>query len=117
MKPINDAHVARSDLAVVEIAADDDTVFAVQHLLAARCAIAPADRTTREPGEPGVRLRCSECPPEWLARPSLSRNAQARRRAARSGASPVRVTTRRTLQPHSQHTSRTPRIHTSWGDP
>ncbi|MFF9819070.1 DUF6207 family protein [Streptomyces sp. NPDC014006] len=27
-------------------------------MLAARCAIAPADRTTREPGEPGVRLRC-----------------------------------------------------------
>ncbi|MEU1938180.1 DUF6207 family protein [Streptomyces coeruleorubidus] len=27
-------------------------------MLAARCAIAPADRTTREPGEPCVRLRC-----------------------------------------------------------
>ncbi|WP_331722790.1 DUF6207 family protein (plasmid) [Streptomyces canus] len=25
---------------------------------AKRCAIALADRTTREPGEPGVRLRC-----------------------------------------------------------
>ncbi|MET9524478.1 DUF6207 family protein [Streptomyces coeruleorubidus] len=25
---------------------------------AARCAIAPADRTTRDPGEPCVRLRC-----------------------------------------------------------
>jgi hypothetical protein len=45
-------------LAVVEVAAaDDETAFAVQELLAARCAIAPADRT-REPGEPGVRLRC-----------------------------------------------------------
>ncbi|WSQ15078.1 DUF6207 family protein [Streptomyces sp. NBC_01231] len=31
--------------------------FAVQELLAARCAIAPAERTTREPGEPGARLR------------------------------------------------------------
>ncbi|GHA70311.1 hypothetical protein GCM10010372_81940 [Streptomyces tauricus] len=59
MKPINDAHVARPGLAVVEIAAADDaTAFAVQRLLAAHCAIAPADRTTREPGEPGVRLRC-----------------------------------------------------------
>lgn len=59
MKPINDAHVARPGLAVVEIAAaDDDTAFALQNLLAAHCAIAPADRTTREPGEPGVRLRC-----------------------------------------------------------
>ncbi|WP_329438126.1 DUF6207 family protein [Streptomyces canus] len=33
-------------------------VFAVQDLLAANYAIAPGDRTTREPGEPGVRLRC-----------------------------------------------------------
>nr|WP_313675810.1 DUF6207 family protein [Streptomyces paradoxus] len=30
----------------------------VQDLLAAQCAIAPGDRMTREPGEPGVRLRC-----------------------------------------------------------
>ncbi|GHD08483.1 hypothetical protein GCM10010313_28830 [Streptomyces violarus] len=35
----------------------DGTALAVQELLAARCAIALADRTTREPGEPGVRLR------------------------------------------------------------
>ncbi|MFJ8719655.1 DUF6207 family protein [Streptomyces violaceus] len=59
MKPINEAHVAEPGLAVVEVAAaDDKTAFAVQELLAARYAIAPADRTTREPGEPGVRLRC-----------------------------------------------------------
>ncbi|MCX5055068.1 DUF6207 family protein [Streptomyces sp. NBC_00474] len=59
MRQINDAHVAEPGLAVVEIAAaDDGTAFAVQQLLAARCAIAPADRTVREPGEPGVRLRC-----------------------------------------------------------
>ncbi|MEU3341986.1 DUF6207 family protein [Streptomyces sp. NPDC002144] len=46
-------------MAVVEIAAADDaTAFAVQEMLAVRCAIAPADRTVREPGEPGVRLRC-----------------------------------------------------------
>ncbi|WSQ06355.1 DUF6207 family protein [Streptomyces sp. NBC_01231] len=58
MKQINDAHVAVPGLAVVEVAAaDDETAFAVQELLAARCAIAPAERTTREPGEPGVRLR------------------------------------------------------------
>nr|WP_306959397.1 DUF6207 family protein [Streptomyces afghaniensis] len=51
--------MAAPDLAVVEIAAaDDETALAVQELLAARCAIAPADRTTRDPGEPGVRLRC-----------------------------------------------------------
>ncbi|MFH8902800.1 DUF6207 family protein [Streptomyces coeruleorubidus] len=59
MKPITDAHVAEPGMAVVEVAAaDDETAFAVQELLAARCAIAPADRTTGEPGMPGVRLRC-----------------------------------------------------------
>ncbi|MGW2050831.1 DUF6207 family protein [Streptomyces sp. NPDC001858] len=58
MKQINDAHVALPGLAVVEVAAADDaTAFAIQELLAGRCAVAPADRTTREPGEPGVRLR------------------------------------------------------------
>ncbi|MEU6184192.1 DUF6207 family protein [Streptomyces coeruleorubidus] len=58
MREITDAHVAEPGLAVVEVAAaDDETALAVQELLAARCAIAPADRTTREPGEPGVRLR------------------------------------------------------------
>ncbi|MEU7560258.1 DUF6207 family protein [Streptomyces eurythermus] len=58
MRQINEAHVAVPGLAVVEVAAaDDETAFAVQELLAARYAIAPADRTIREPGEPGVRLR------------------------------------------------------------
>ncbi|MFI8169873.1 DUF6207 family protein [Streptomyces sp. NPDC085931] len=59
MRQINESHVAVPGLAVVEVtAADDDTAFAVQELLAARWAIAPADHTTRAPGEPGVRLRC-----------------------------------------------------------
>ncbi|WP_326658677.1 DUF6207 family protein [Streptomyces canus] len=59
MREIMDAHVAEPGLAVVEVAAaDDETALAVQELLATRCAIAAADRTTREPGEPGVRLRC-----------------------------------------------------------
>ncbi|MEV6057145.1 DUF6207 family protein [Streptomyces sp. NPDC052107] len=58
MRPINDAHVAVPGLAVVEVpAADDETAFAVQELLAARCAIAPTDRSIREPDVPGVRLR------------------------------------------------------------
>jgi hypothetical protein len=58
MKPIHDAHVEQPGLAVVEVAAADDaTAFTIQELLAAHCAIAPADRTVREPGEPGVRLR------------------------------------------------------------
>ncbi|MER7576702.1 DUF6207 family protein [Streptomyces sp. NPDC126514] len=59
MRQINDAHVARPGLAVVEVAAaDNETAFEVQESLATRWGIAPTDRTTREPGEPGVRLRC-----------------------------------------------------------
>ncbi|MGW2299193.1 DUF6207 family protein [Streptomyces violaceorubidus] len=58
MRSISEAHVARAGLAVVEVAAlDDATAFAVQELLAAQCAIAAAERTVHEPGEPGVRLR------------------------------------------------------------
>ncbi|MFD9466190.1 DUF6207 family protein [Streptomyces sp. NPDC060027] len=41
MRQINDAHVALPGLAVVEVAAaDDETAFAVQDLIAARCAAA-----------------------------------------------------------------------------
>lgn len=59
MGPINETHVEQPGLAVVEIAAcDDQTAFAVQELLAGRWATATADRTTRDPGQPGVRLRC-----------------------------------------------------------
>ncbi|MDQ1051579.1 hypothetical protein QFZ76_009815 [Streptomyces sp. V4I2] len=51
--------MAVPELAVVDVAAADDaSTFAVQELLAARWATAPADRTTREAGEPGVRRRC-----------------------------------------------------------
>ncbi|GAA4340071.1 DUF6207 family protein [Streptomyces venetus] len=58
MKPINEAHVAQPGLAVIDVAtADDQTAFAIQEALARRWATAPADRTTRVPGEPGVRLR------------------------------------------------------------
>ncbi|MEU0947184.1 DUF6207 family protein [Streptomyces canus] len=45
--------MAEPGLAVVEVAAaNDETAFAIQELLAAQHAIAPADRTTREPGKP-----------------------------------------------------------------
>ncbi|MFJ8143369.1 DUF6207 family protein [Streptomyces sp. NPDC096013] len=51
MKQTDDAHVAFPGLAVVEVAtADDETAFTVQELLAAQCAVAPADRT-----DPGAR--------------------------------------------------------------
>ncbi|MGW5609361.1 DUF6207 family protein [Streptomyces sp. NPDC003753] len=59
MKPITDAHIAEPGLIVVDVAAaDEETVFAFQEALAGRWATAPADRATRIPGEPGVRLRC-----------------------------------------------------------
>ncbi|MEV4339009.1 DUF6207 family protein [Streptomyces sp. NPDC049590] len=59
MKPIRDEHVAEPGLVVVDVAAADDaTAFALQEALAERWATATDDRTTRTPGEPGVRLRC-----------------------------------------------------------
>lgn len=59
MGPIYEVHVAEPGLTVVEVAAaDEETAFAIQQVLVGRWATAPADRTTREPGELGVRLRC-----------------------------------------------------------
>ncbi|WP_371664753.1 DUF6207 family protein [Streptomyces sp. NBC_00280] len=59
MGPTNEVHVGRPATAVVEIAAcDDQTAFAVQKLLAARWATSTATHTTRDPGQPGVRLLC-----------------------------------------------------------
>ncbi|MFD3621062.1 DUF6207 family protein [Streptomyces sp. NPDC058676] len=46
-------------LLVVDVsAADDTTALAFQQLLADRWAAAAATSTTRDAGEPGVRLRC-----------------------------------------------------------
>ncbi|UUU19255.1 DUF6207 family protein [Streptomyces sp. DSM 40750] len=59
MGPINEAHAEQPGLAVVKIAeCDEQTALAVQELLVARWATARADRTPRDPGQPGVRLRC-----------------------------------------------------------
>ncbi|MDT0468893.1 DUF6207 family protein [Streptomyces sp. DSM 41699] len=59
MRPMRDEHVAEPGLVVVDVAAaDDDSIFAFQQALAGRWATATDDRTTRTPGEPGVRLRC-----------------------------------------------------------
>ncbi|MGW5248544.1 DUF6207 family protein [Streptomyces gibsoniae] len=56
---MRDEHVAEPGLVVVDVAAaDDDSIFAFQQALAGRWATATDDRTTRTPGEPGVRLRC-----------------------------------------------------------
>ncbi|MFJ9153415.1 DUF6207 family protein [Streptomyces sp. NPDC102270] len=59
MDPINEAHVSEPGLLVVDVAAADDaTALAFQQLLADRWPAATAERTTRDAGEPGVRLRC-----------------------------------------------------------
>jgi len=58
MEPINALHVAEPGLLVVEVAAaDDGTALAFQDAVAARWAAATTDRTTHQPGQPGVRLR------------------------------------------------------------
>ncbi|WP_327347386.1 DUF6207 family protein [Streptomyces europaeiscabiei] len=55
MEPLQDVHVARPGLVVVDIAAADDaTALAVQAVLAGRWATATADRTTRDPGQSGA---------------------------------------------------------------
>ncbi|MFJ4648202.1 DUF6207 family protein [Streptomyces bobili] len=59
MNPINETHVSRPGLLVVDVAAADDaTALAFQQLLGDRWATATAEHTTRDAGEPGVRLRC-----------------------------------------------------------
>jgi hypothetical protein len=58
MESINALHVAEPGLLVVEVAAaDDGTALAFQDAVAARWATATTDRTTHQPGQPGVRLR------------------------------------------------------------
>ncbi|MGZ0200601.1 DUF6207 family protein [Streptomyces sp. RM1] len=59
MEPFSEVHVSEPGLIVVDVAAgDDETALAFQEAVAAQWATAVADRTTREPGRPGVRLRC-----------------------------------------------------------
>jgi hypothetical protein len=57
--PINVTHVSEPGRAVVDVgAADTETALTFQQLLADRWATAPAQRPTRNAGEPGLRLRC-----------------------------------------------------------
>ncbi|MFI5800727.1 DUF6207 family protein [Streptomyces sp. NPDC051677] len=59
MDPINEVHVSRPGLVVVDVAtADDATALAFQRLLADRWATSTAERATHDVGQPGVRLRC-----------------------------------------------------------
>ncbi|RIH60575.1 hypothetical protein D3C59_17910 [Streptomyces sp. SHP22-7] len=59
MEAINEVHLSEPGLIVVDIAAaDDETAFAFHTELATRWATTSVERTTHEPGQPGVRLRC-----------------------------------------------------------
>ncbi|MFH8993088.1 DUF6207 family protein [Streptomyces sp. NPDC017940] len=59
MNRINEVHVSRPGLVVVDVAAAADaTALAFQQMLADRCATAAAERTTHDVDQPGVRLRC-----------------------------------------------------------
>ncbi|MGW3150957.1 DUF6207 family protein [Streptomyces sp. NPDC001177] len=52
-------HVTQPGLVVVDVAAADDaTALELQQALADRWAAVTAEGTTRQPGQPGVRLRC-----------------------------------------------------------
>ncbi|MEU9397605.1 DUF6207 family protein [Streptomyces sp. NPDC048324] len=58
MEPIQQAHLAEPGLLVIDVAgADDATVMAFQDAIAQMWAMATAERTTRDPGQPGVRIR------------------------------------------------------------
>ncbi|MDL5198624.1 DUF6207 family protein [Streptomyces sp. ALI-76-A] len=76
MGPIHETHVSEPGLLVVDVAAAEDaTALAFQQLLAHQWATVTAEQTTRDAGQPGVRLRCSlTCAgssprPPWSARP------------------------------------------------
>ncbi|MER7967139.1 DUF6207 family protein [Streptomyces ardesiacus] len=59
MEVTNDVHVSEQGLVVVDVAAaDDETAFAFHTELAARWATTGVERTTRDAGQPVVRLRC-----------------------------------------------------------
>lgn len=59
VEAINEVHVSQPGLVVVDIAAADDrTAFTVQAALASMWATTAVERTPRDVGQPGVRLRC-----------------------------------------------------------
>ena len=67
VEAINEVHVSEPGLVVVDVAAaDDQTAFAFQAALASMWTATAVERTTRDVGQPGVRLRCyldmRQCP-------------------------------------------------------
>ncbi|MGV9351685.1 DUF6207 family protein [Streptomyces spiralis] len=71
VEPIQETHVAELGLLVIDVAgADDETVFAFQNAVAQRWATATSECTTRDPGQPGVRLRLYADLRQALPRPA-----------------------------------------------
>ncbi|WP_225823975.1 DUF6207 family protein [Streptomyces naphthomycinicus] len=59
MEAMHGEYVSVPGLVMVDIAAaDDQTAFAFHAALAAMWATTAVERTTRDSGHPGVRLRC-----------------------------------------------------------
>jgi Family of unknown function (DUF6207) len=56
--PIRETHLSEPGLLVIDVAGfDDATVFAFQNAIARTWGASTAERTTRDAGQPGVRLR------------------------------------------------------------
>ncbi|MFJ9589687.1 DUF6207 family protein [Streptomyces acidicola] len=56
--PIREAHLSEPGLLVIDVAGfDEDTVYAFQAAIARIWGTSTAERTTRDAGQPGVRLR------------------------------------------------------------
>ncbi|MDQ1041966.1 hypothetical protein QFZ76_000202 [Streptomyces sp. V4I2] len=71
--PIQETHVSEPGLLVIDVAArDDETVFAFRDVIAQMWATSTDDRTTRDPGRPGVRLRVYADLRQALPRPDTA---------------------------------------------
>ncbi|MGP4088622.1 DUF6207 family protein [Streptomyces sp. KR55] len=58
MDPIREAHLSEPGLLVIDVAGfDDATVLAFQAAIARIWGTSSVERTTRDAGQPGVRLR------------------------------------------------------------
>jgi hypothetical protein len=77
VEPIHETHVSEPGLLVIDVAdLDDDTVFAFQNAIA-RMWASTVDRTTRDVGQPGVRLRMYTDLRQALTETSLPEQAPA----------------------------------------
>jgi hypothetical protein len=76
VEPIQAVNLSEPGLLVIDVAGfDDATVLAFQAVIARTGGTAPAECTTRDAGQPGVRLRMytdlrqvlDASPPEWVS--------------------------------------------------